>query len=325
MSWRLATLFAMLTACLVPVPPAGAQIVGNAARVNGAEITNLRLERYFDDYVKDKGRNITKMINPKVYKKLKREALEKLIEREALWQAARDKGIKVSDAELEAGLKKLESEFKNREAYLRKLEMGGFDEKSYAEYVRQDMVGHRLLEQEIPVPEVSDEEIAAYYKANPQYFSRPEKARARHILVRVERGADDKVKTEARSRAVSILEDVRKGEDFATHAERYSEDSAGRGKGGDLGEFRRGQMVKAFEDAVFALKPGEISDVVETEYGYHIIRLESHTPAGAVPIEDVKEKIRLAVAADKRNKAARKYVEDLRALAKVETFVALEP
>jgi parvulin-like peptidyl-prolyl isomerase len=73
------------------------------------------------------------------------------------------------------------------------------------------------------------------------------------------------------------------------------------------------------------MQPGQVSDVVETEYGYHVIRLESHTPAGEVPIAEVKDKIRLAVAADKRNKAAKKHVEDLRALAKVELFVSLEP
>lgn len=325
MAWLRALLIGLLTAGLLSSIAAHAQIVGNAARVNGEEITNLRLERYFDDYVKDKGRNITKMINPKVYKKLKKEALDQLIDREVLWQAARDKGVKVTDAELEAALKEFEAGFKNRDAYLRKLDYGGFDEKSYADYVRRDLAGRRYLEQEIPVPEVSGDEIAAFYRENPKYFARPETARARHILVRVERGADDQAKADARARAASILADVRKGEDFASLAERYSEDSTGRGKGGDLGDFRRGQMVKAFEDAAFALKPGEVSDVVETEYGYHVIRLESHTPAGAVPLDEVKDKIRQAVAARKRGEIAKKHVGELRALAKVELFVALDP
>ena len=173
------------------------------------------------------------------------------------------------------------------------------------------------------LPEVSEEEIAAFYKEKPHHFARPEKVKAHHILVRVERGADDKTKAEARQRAQSILDDIRKGEDFATLAERYSEDSVSRGKGGDLGEFGRGEMVKPFEDAVFAMKPGQLSEPVETEYGYHIIRLDAYTPAGTIPLDEVKDRIRKALAAEKRNAAARKHVEDLRALAKVKVFIYL--
>jgi parvulin-like peptidyl-prolyl isomerase len=296
---------------------------GNAARVNDAYITNERLERYFDEYVKDKGRNITKMINPRVYKTLKREALDKLIDREVLWQAARDKGIRVDEAEVDATLKEMQAGAKTREAYLRRLELSGFDEKAYAEYVRQELASRKYLAQEVPLPEVGEEEIAAFYREKPHHFARPEKVKASHILVRVEPGADDRTKMEARERAASILADLRKGEDFATLAERYSEDTTARGKGGSLGEFGRGQMVKPFEEAVFSLKPGQLSEPVETEYGYHIIRLDAHTPAGTVPLDEVRDRIRKALAAEKRNAAAKKHVEDLRALAKVQIFVYL--
>lgn len=314
---------ALALAALLWQAPAAAQIYGNAARVNGVDISNLRLERYFDEYVKNKGRNITKMINPRVYKTLKREALDKLIDREVLWQAARDKGVTVADADVQEALKQFQGEMKSRDAYLRKLEQGGFDEASYAEYVRQELASRKYLEQAVPVPEVSDDEIAAFYQEKPQYFARPEKVRASHILVRVERGADEKAKAEAKQRAESILADLRKGEDFATLAERYSEDAKARGKGGDLGEFGRGEMVKPFEEKAFSMKPGEIAGPVETEYGWHIIRLDAHTPAGTQPLAEVKDRIRKALVGEKRNAAAKKHVEDLRALAKVQVFVYL--
>lgn len=311
-------------AALFFVLPAQAQIVGAAVRVNGAEISNLRLERYFDEYVKDKGRNISKMINPKVYKKLKREALDKLIDRELLGQAAKEQGVSVGDTEVQAALDDLIAQAKNRDAYLRRLDRSGFDEKSYFEYVRQDLAIRRYLEKTVPLPQVTDEELNTYYKDNPKLFTRPETVRARHILVSVEAGGEPKAKEEARARAETLLKDVRKGEDFATLARRYSEDRNSREEGGDLGEFRRGQMVDAFDEAVFAMKPGQTSGIVESEYGFHIIRLEAHTPEGMVPLDSVKDRLRPHVAAKKREEAAQKRVEELRALAKIEKLVHLE-
>ncbi len=322
---RVAIFVCLVLASMFWQTPATAQnYYGNAAQVNDVYITNERLERYFDEYVKDKGRNISKMINPRVYKTLKKEALDKLIDREVLWQAARDKGVKVEDAEVQAALKEMQAGAKNREAYLRQLEKTGFDEKSYAEYVRQELASRKYVAQEVPMAEVSEEEIAAFYKEKPHHFARPEKVKAHHILVRVESNAGEKDKAEAKQRAQSILDDIRKGEDFATLAERYSEDTKSRGKGGDLGEFGRGDMVKPFEDAVFAMKPGELAGPVETEYGWHVIRLDAYTPAGTQPLDEVKERIRKALATEKRNIAAKKLVDDLRALAKIKILVYLE-
>ena len=298
-------------------------IPGTAARVNGEEISNFRLEKHFDDYVKNKGRNITKMINPKVYKKLKREALDELIDQEVLWQAARDAKVFASDEEVAAAMTQFKAGFKTPEAYKRKLELNGFDEKSYTEYVRRQLSGYKNLSQVVGTPAVSDEEVAAYYRENPQRFSKPETVRARHILVKVEQGADAKAKEEARRRAALILADVRKGQDFAVLAERFSEDPSGRNSGGDLGDFARGQMVPSFEAVAFTLEPGKVSDLVETEYGFHIIKVEARTPASTVPLDEVKDKIRAAILAQKRSEGAKKSVEQMRALAKVEILVNL--
>lgn len=324
MSLRSLTAAAVLVLAAALPAPSPAQIFGAAARVNGVEISNYRLERHFEEHVKNSRRNISAMINPKVYKKYKREALDQLIDREVLWQAAREAKVVAADEEVGEALAKLKAGFKNEQAYLRKLETSGFDEKSYRDYVREEVSSRKYLAQVIPLPAVTDDEVAAYYKENPQLFARQETARARHVLVRLEPGAGEAARAEARKRAQSILDDARKGEDFATLAERYSEDPTARGAGGDLGDFRRGQMVKSFEDAAFALKPGQISDIVETEYGFHVIKLESYTPAGTAPLAEVSDKIRAALSAQKRDAAAKKHVEELRALAKIEKLVRLE-
>jgi len=149
-------------------------IPGAAARVNGAEISNHRLERHFDEYVKAQRRNITAMINPRVYKKYKREALDQLIERELLWQAAKADGAVAPDDEVQAALAEMQAQLGSREAYLRRLEQSGFDERGYTEYVRQALSGARLLNRRVPAaPEVADEEIAAFYRSNLHRFGAP--------------------------------------------------------------------------------------------------------------------------------------------------------
>ena len=121
-------------------------IPGAAARVNGVEISNFRLERHFEEYLRSQRRSVTAMINPKVYKKLKREALDQLIERELLWQAARAEGKVATDAEVQKALQEMVAQMKGgREAYLRRLAQAGFDEASYAEYVRQELSGAAWL------------------------------------------------------------------------------------------------------------------------------------------------------------------------------------
>lgn len=151
--------------------------------------------------------------------------------------------------------------------------------------------------------EVTDEEIQNYYQQNQIFFAVPEKRRARHILFKVKAGASAEDKAAKRQRAEEVLEQAKAGDDFAGLATIYSEDSSA-SKGGDLGFFGRGQMVKPFEDAVFAMQPGEISDIVETKFGYHIIKLEEIKPASFKPLEEVRSSIAAKLKAEKsRNNA----------------------
>ena len=162
-------------------------IPGAAARVNGVEISNFRLERHFEEYLRSQRRSVTAMINPKVYKKLKREALDQLIERELLWQAARAEGKVATDAEVQKALQEMVAQMKGgREAYLRRLAQAGFDEASYAEYVRQELSGAAWLQRRVgAAASVSDADVAAAYQANLNRFQQPETVRAQHILLKV--------------------------------------------------------------------------------------------------------------------------------------------
>ena len=142
-----------------------------------------------------------------------------------------------------------------------------------------------------------DDELEKYYRRHLDQFEVLEKVKASHILVKVDPGADEKTKEERRIFAEGILEEIREGQDFGELARTKSDDTTSAVNGGSLGYFSRGSMVQSFEDAAFSMKPGDISDLVETPFGYHIIKVEEYTESGVrsldEAIEEVKEGLRM--------------------------------
>lgn len=139
---------------------------------------------------------------------------------------------------------------------------------------------------------ISEAEIKQYYEKNINEFQAQKQVFARHILIRPASGASDmkKAKEEARKKAEDILSSLaKKGEDFALLAKKYSDDKASGSKGGSLGYFKQGEMVKPFEDAAFSLKKGEISSIIETEFGYHIIKIDDVKEARLMPFKETKD------------------------------------
>ncbi|HPD60814.1 MAG TPA: SurA N-terminal domain-containing protein [Thermodesulfobacteriota bacterium] len=139
---------------------------------------------------------------------------------------------------------------------------------------------------------VSPEEIDEYYKNFSEEFWEPRKVHARHILIKINPGAKSEEKKEAEKKAEEILSLIKGGKSFEQMALMYSQDQITAKEGGDLGFFPRGQMIKEFDDAAFNLKPGEVSGVVETKFGFHIIKVEEIKEERTKPLEEVKEEIR---------------------------------
>jgi peptidyl-prolyl cis-trans isomerase D len=157
---------------------------------------------------------------------------------------------------------------------------------------------------------VDDAELHKDYEAHKSDFMQPEQRRARDILIRVSPMASKAVRIAARKKIESIQAKLKAGADFATLAKKYSQDSTA-AKGGDLGYFDKGTMVAAYDKAVFSMKPGQISDIVETPVGYHLIQLEDIKPAGPEPFAEVKDKIRANLIQQKAKDEAYKLSEDL--------------
>jgi peptidyl-prolyl cis-trans isomerase D len=161
----------------------------------------------------------------------------------------------------------------------------------------------------------SDDEIKRYYEDNVAKFTHEKQVRAQHILFRIKPDAPEAEVEKIRAQAQKILDEAKKGKDFAELARRNSQDEATAKKGGELGFFSSKQMDPAFSAAAFALKPGEISDLVRTPYGFHIIKSEEVTEARTAPLEEVRSEIEKDIKSQEAQDIAFKQARNLRDLA----------
>ena len=252
---------------------------------------------------------------------MKSEVLESLIDRELLFQESKKKGIQVKSDAVSDQLQKIQQRYPNKEEFKKLLSNMGLTESDVQAQIERGMAIQELLDKEVTGKiKVSDEETKAFYDKNPQLFQQPEQIKASHILIKVQADAPADQKAEARKKIEDVQQKVKKGEDFATLAKTYSEGPSGP-KGGDLGYFRRGQMVKPFEEAAFSLKPDETSEIVETQFGYHLIKVNDKKPAKKMTYAEVKDRLNEHLKKQKTDSEANAYIETLRKDAKIEKFI----
>jgi peptidyl-prolyl cis-trans isomerase C len=167
---------------------------------------------------------------------------------------------------------------------------------------------------------VTEDDAKKFYSENKSKFENPEQVKASHILIKPrtsDPNADpNQAKTAAKAKAEDLLKQIKAGADFAELA-RANSDCPSSKQGGDLGFFGKGQMVPAFEEAAFVLKPGQVSDVVETEFGYHIIKITDHKDPNVTPFEQEKDNIIKLLTQTKQADFAEEYIKSLKANAKI--------
>lgn len=291
------------------------------AAVNGTGITRVDLDNNVEAYRKRQGLSLDAIGGPRQYRELKQKVLDVLIDQELLWQEAGRKGLVVSDAEVAEMLKTMSDNEPSREAYLGKLKTAGFSEEDFSQDLKRRLSVIRLIKEDIARDvKVSSEEIHTFYMDNPEQFKRPEEIHVRHILVKVDDKGDEKAEQAAMAKIESVLAEVKADTDFAELARKHSEGPSAP-KGGDLGFISKGQTAPSFELAAFSLKAGEISGVVQTSYGLHIIKVEERRAGDIITEKAAAEGIRNLLISQKTNKAIKQRVKALRTQGDIEILV----
>ena len=252
---------------------------------------------------------------------IRQAVLDNLIARELLYQESKKKGFKASEEEVNKQLQALKARFPSEAEFQTALTNMNVSEAELRSQIGQDLaIGQFINDTFVAKITISEAEIKAYYDNNPQFFTKPEQVRASHILIKVEPQADAVQKDKARKTLKMVQQKLQTGEDFGALAKEFSQGPSS-SNGGDLGFFGRGQMVKPFEDKAFAMKTGEVSDIVETRFGYHLIKVTDKQPESKLAFAEVKEKSEQHLKQQKVQQEIGAYVEKLRADAKVETYL----
>ena len=283
-----------------------------AVLVNDTVITRQRVQKSVEALMQAKHLNYGGITKPAQYKDLERQVVEELIAQELLWQEASRQGFVATTAEVDQAIDQQRKRYPTEQAYHFDLQRGGFTPESYAEDVKRHLsVRHFIEETMAKSLTVTSAEIHEAFVANRAQLMEPEQVRVRHLLIKVAPDADEAAIAEARATVERALSDVKAGGDFAEVAERYSQDATA-ANGGDLGFAPRGAFVQPFEDAAFTLKVGEMSDVIRTRFGFHLIKTEARREARALTESEAEPRLRQYLASKKLQELIQQSVNTLR-------------
>lgn len=288
------------------------------ARVNGAAIPAADLQKALTAFGKSPSAS---QVPPGQEKAVQQFLLNQMIGGELMYQVAKNTPVKDQDKQISDALGRLKARFKTDEDYKKGLQEQGLNEKDLRELIRRNVIIENHIEQVVvPKQTVTDAEVKEFYDKNPETFTQPGQVRASHILITLDAKATDADKKKAKDKAEDLLKQIKAGADFAKLAQENSGCPSSK-QGGDLGYFGKGQMVKPFEEAAFAMKPGEVSGVVETQFGYHIIKLTERKAPSKVAFDDVKAKIADSLKRKKVSEAINTILEDAKKKAKIEVYL----
>lgn len=281
-----------------------------AAKVNGDPITLDALNAQVEQLKKQYPQMFEGADGEGRLLDFKQRLLDNLINQKLVEQAAEKRGIKVSDDEVDKQIAQLKDGFKDQAQFEQALKSAGMDTDGLERQIREQLMTSALIESLAKDTSVSADEIEKYYNANKAQFVQKEAKRASHILF----------KPEDKKKAESVLKQVNDGGDFAALAKANSIDTATAGKGGDLG-WPNTPYVPEFETALSKLKKGETSGLIQSPYGWHIIRCTDERDGSQQKLDAVKDQIEQIIVQQRRADSYQKFLDDLRKDAKIEILV----
>lgn len=286
-----------------------------AAKVNGVEISHEKVDEELLRMSKQyEAQGIP--IPADKENEFRTVVIENLITREVLRQ--KSESYELSDEEIDAQIEVFRTPFNDEETFLSALTEQGYDMDSFRAVMAEDLKIQKMLEDQIQeITELPDEDILNFYNENPAYFKEPERVHASHILVKLENSESEEERERAQTKAERLLVELNNGADFNELAIAESEGPSAP-QGGDLGEFTRGQMVPEFETAAFELQSGEISGIVESQFGLHIIKVHEKYEESLVDLDSVKDSISDFLLQEKNQNQMTEFLDALKEEAKIQ-------
>jgi peptidyl-prolyl cis-trans isomerase C len=298
--------------------PARGSSADVAAKVNGVPITTLELNRSFQAHVQVPYSTVQE--DPRA-KEMLRQILDNLIDRELLLQRAKALKMAVPAQQVDTQMQELQKRFPSQEAFEKVLTAQNLTRDAVKKDVESQLLRQQLVQKEIlDKVNVSTGDVQTFYDKNKDKYVEEEQVRARHILIRVPPEASPADDARLKGKADDALKRAKQGEDFAALATELSEDGS-KENGGDLGFFPRGRMVPAFEEVAFTLQPGQTGEVVRTQFGYHIIKVEERKTGRALSFDEAKSQVKDDLTQQQTYERYQQYMAGLRNKAKVEVLL----
>ncbi|HYK90643.1 MAG TPA: peptidylprolyl isomerase [Acidobacteriota bacterium] len=306
---------------VIPSPGPDALFPAVVARVNGKAVLGRDLEQRIQAELATIGSPAWKNLREDYRQQLTGQSLGSLIANELLYQRATEAGIKASDTEVQVEFAKVAKTFASDAEMNMQLANRGLDRAALNKELARSLVVAKYVQENITKKiVVSPVDAQQYYSAHTEEFRHPDLVRTSHILILVPAAATEDQNRTARQRAEALLERARKGEDFAKLAKENSMDGSA-SQGGDIGFVPKGRLAPEYEQAAFSLPVGGISDVVRTQFGYHVIKVTEIKKEGISTLDEIRSDLIEFMKNQRAQSELGKHVSDLQTKAKIEIYI----
>ncbi|MCX5692929.1 MAG: peptidylprolyl isomerase [Candidatus Omnitrophica bacterium] len=317
-AWFLAAAAAMLTLSCVVSSNAASQKENFAAKVNGAGIKAVTLDAAVNNYIENQ-KMFGVIVKDEEKDKLKKDILNELVSAELLYQASQKADLGDLSKDADSQLENIKKGFGSDQEFQKVLKERGIEIKDLKEDIKKGIYINAYLEKNIfpKLSPVTEDEKKQEYETNKDKLNVPDEVKASHVLIKVEEKATPEEKQKAREKIDALRARAMSGEDFMKLAKENSQDGSA-SNGGDLGYFKKGDMVKPFEDTAFGLEKDQISPVIETQFGYHVLKVTDKKAAHTLTYEEVSKDIEKFLMNKHRRDEVNKAVELLKKDAKID-------
>lgn len=308
---KIATIFICLSALFLPGVPHAETLSSIAAVVNDDPITTYEVEK--EQAVIEKEAEKKAPLKETDRAQLHDAALNSIINRKLIALKIKELDIRVTDEEIKQAIEDVKKQNNiTQEALLAALNSQGVSFESYKAQLKEQLERLRLVSQEVRAKiQVSEKEMLEYYKDHPEKFEKDETFHVLQIFFKIPENASAEERKRITATASSVLVEARNGKDFAELAKKYSNDASSK-DGGDIGSFKKGEMLPEFENVLLKLKPGEVSELFTTPAGLHIVKLVEISRGELIPFANVKAEVEDALYKKKSEERFNQWLADLR-------------